>query len=1227
MTRVWLRLSAAQNPGDKLIAIKALHLLYNIGMGNQNHMGRLTLGVLAGWQFYRTATNLSYLAPLFKGISQAAKDLHFNVLLGCGIGPSARPTDPLRPAWPFISGEHDYVPIGPFNTEGLIIAAPLHSGARSDYIQKLMAAGHPVIFVGSGENGPSIIADNTQGILAALKHLKDHGHQRIAFIAGSLDDLEGDTGDRLSAYQSGCHQLGLDEDPSLIAYGRHVFDGGYLAAQEFMQKDLDYSAILASNDESALGAMKALQEAGKRIPQDVAIIGFDNRLEGDVVEPGLTSMHVPLFSMGYRAAELLYQHIMLNIPLESRTFMQTRLVIRESCGCKPMEITNSKHSAAYNDQNAVNGKQDMQLVKRVSVAVANNARNFTEEKCFSYSQNLVEAFMDSLKCGEKQIFNQKLHEILSDSVSSSDDIFIWQVALSILERWMQDNIAADEMLSNTGKQMISDGRLLISRQMKHQYSLSEVDERWNASRISLLTAKLLTALDENQIFDTLAEFLPEMNIKKAWIALTDQDIREGFLSFEIRDLIKREEQPLIIRSHKFPPQAMLFSKNSNQLTLVPLVDPGGQLGFMVFDTEHLDLYGAIVQQVSGALNTAKLYRQAIEGRRLAEEINQMKNRFLSMISHELRTPLNLILGLSHILITESDNEKVVLPESIQKDIERINAYAQHLSGMIGDVIDLATNDAGKLHLNMELIDLSETLQLVVDSGSALTFDKGLSWKADLPEKGPWVWGDQIRLRQVVLNLISNAVKFTSHGTISLSVDTNDNVVTVEVCDTGVGIPIEEQKAIFNEFYRSERSITLGIPGLGLGLSVCKLLVELHNGKVGLRSRGIEGEGSCFYFSLPVVEAPSVLRTVSQHLNKIKQHVMILTTQHSKSEQLHNMLMERDIDVHVFLMEKVSEWLKHMAKSPPEAIILDVSIQSDSGWSALREIKSSHLGRGIPIMFYSAMADGEGIIDLDYLTKPIELVDLTRAFDTVRLINDTTQPDQTVLVVDDEANTLDLHARIVQSQSSAYRVLKAQDGEQALKILNEEKVDIVLLDLQMPKMDGFDVLEAMRDSKRLRNIPVVVVTGKILTKEDMLRLNQGVASVLNKGLFSSIEIVNHIDQALQKKRNLSKDAQRLVRQAMAYIHEHYSEQLTRQEISQKVNISEDYLTYCFRQELGITPIKYLRRYRIKQAKLLLKASQNSITEIAFAVGFSDSSYFSRIFHRETGYSPEDFRQSN
>lgn len=316
----------------------------------------------------------------------------------------------------------------------------------------------------------------------------------------------------------------------------------------------------------------------------------------------------------------------------------------------------------------------------------------------------------------------------------------------------------------------------------------------------------------------------------------------------------------------------------------------------------------------------------------------------------------------------------------------------------------------------------------------------------------------------------------------------------------------------------------------------------------------------------------------------------------------------------------------MGEVIPDVIVLNVTAQSDLSWTTLKAIKDNPATRHIPTLLHASTDTGESLLNLDYLTKPVELGELTRALDQHWAPVDPAHPVRTFLVVDDEPNTLELHARIVQSQAASNRVLLAGNGLEALQILRQEKVDLILLDLQMPQMDGFSLLEAMRENESTREIPVIVVTGKTLTEDDMKRLNQGVAVVLKKGLFSLDETAAHIESALERKSNLGADTRRLVRQAMAYIHEHYFENISRQTVARHVNISEDYLTFCFRQELGTTPIKYLQRYRVNQAKSLLKDSQKTIMEIALDVGFSDSGYFSRIFHRETGMSPEQFRRS-
>ena len=852
-----------------------------------------TIGVLAGWQFYRTATNLSYLAPIFRGISRAAHDLGCNLLLGAGIGPSASPTDPFRPAWSYPSREHDFVPVGPWNTDGLIVASPLHSPARSEYIQGLMASGHPVLFIGSGENGPAIVADNVGGVLEAMRHLVDHGHRQIAFIAGSEDDMGGDTGDRLRAYQSACEMYGLAQRPGLLAYGRHVFDGGYIAMQQIMDSGAPFSAVLASNDESALGAMQAVQRAGHRIPQDVAFIGFDNRLEGAIHEPALSSVHIPLFNVGYRAVDLFLQHLAGKAELAGTVKVNTRLVVRQSCGCGAWAFRAAGIEISPADQNIQQAERRAGLTRTIATIIMNQSHNLTEEDGLSLCQRLVDTFTGALQSGDSSDFEQTLADALQRTAAVDDDTHIWQDAISVL----RDVFAAQASASSQVGELVNQARLAISAQMQHQHRQYVVNERWVSSRLSLLTDRLLSALDEMQIYEILAAQLPEMGIRLAMLGLFDSQEDDPVARSALRDLNHPEQELIQINTRQFPPPGLAGFPQTLPLILIliPLVDPASQKGFIVFGTEHLDLYGAIVQQLGGALNTARLYRQATEGRKLAEEANQIKTRFLSTISHELRTPLNLIVGLSGILMEESDEGKFLLPETAQKDVERIHAYTQHLSGLINDVLDLATSDAGQLRLNMELVDLVGALRMVLESGSQLTADKGLAWRASLPETSLWVWGDRTRLRQVVLNLVNNAIKFTGQGEVVLSVEPGDGAVTVQVSDTGLGIPLQEQASIFDEFSRSERSILLGYPGLGLGLAICKVLVEMHGGVIGVHSSGVEGQGSTFYFTLPLVQPLAAQLPKIETWLAGEQNVLVLASSAGASQRLCDLLEQTRVE--------------------------------------------------------------------------------------------------------------------------------------------------------------------------------------------------------------------------------------------------------------------------------------------------------------------------------------------
>jgi YesN/AraC family two-component response regulator len=193
------------------------------------------------------------------------------------------------------------------------------------------------------------------------------------------------------------------------------------------------------------------------------------------------------------------------------------------------------------------------------------------------------------------------------------------------------------------------------------------------------------------------------------------------------------------------------------------------------------------------------------------------------------------------------------------------------------------------------------------------------------------------------------------------------------------------------------------------------------------------------------------------------------------------------------------------------------------------------------------------------------------------------------------------------------------------MLEHTQPDLILLDLMMPEMDGFAVLDVLREREATRDIPVIILTARTLTEADLERCNRGVAAILGKGLFNTTETLNHIEAALARQQTLGRVTQRYIRQAMGYIHTHYAESLTREDIANHVSLSPDYLTDCFRQGLGITPITYLRRYRIHQACELLKNTHLTITQVAAAVGFSESAHFSRSFQREVGMTPRAYRR--
>ena len=1187
---------------------------------------RPTIGVLAGWQAF-AGTLDSFLEHVFGGIQTAARDLACNLMLGCGVG-ALRETTLGRPAWPVLFPEVDFVPVGPWNTDGLIVLPPFASEVGNPYFSDLLANGFPVVFAGNRESGPAVIVDNEAGIQQALAHLVEHGHQRIAFISGHDSKVRDDSGRRLSAYLIGIKRLGLAEDPTLVGRGFHTQIGGRQAMQQILQKKVPFTAVIASNDESAVGAVQALQEAGLQVPQDVAVIGFDDRLESRAHIPMLTTVHHPMFEMGYRSVELLLEYIHKTIQKSQVICIPTRLVVRESCGCLPGSNTRIK---LREDRPSIPLSKKT-LAQAIAEVVYDEHQRLSLEEVSYLCRRLVEAFRTSLVKNDPAVFHAMVQQILGQVSSLGDDLFAWQEAISILRGNLPVLIeaTATSFTRLQVEDMLHQARAAISEVSRGQFAQLLVKQSSIADRIGQMTTRFLTAKDEAEVFQILYNSLPAVGIQHAAAAYYEPEGEDPVAWSILCMPMAKDGKAQRFYSRHFPPPGLYPEDELFNLALLPLLVQEGQSGFVAFNASNLQPSADIVRQLAAALRGVRLYREAVEARRLAEEANRLKSRFLSIVSHELRTPLNLISGLSDILLHESDSVGTDDLKVNKKDLERIYIGAQHLDSLIRDVLDLARSDVGQLTLSCEPVSIQEVLEAVAMIGEQLAHDKELSWECEIPPELPLIWGDGTRLRQITLNLVTNAIKFTRKGKISLTAQEENGRIVITVRDTGLGIPLNEQEAIFDEFRQSDRTAARGYGGLGLGLAICKRLVELHGGRIYAQSSGDEGAGSTFYFSIPVLREQATLPLPSGTTQGLIQALLLVKDPHN-GQMIQDRLHQQGIQVQAYLVDQSTDWLAWLLVSPPDMIVLDLELTAEHGWEIMKLIKENPATQNVPVVFFNLTSNGQGssMLELNYLTKPLGTTQLAEMLVSQGLANEkgSNGKDKAILIVDDDFETLELHSRMVAAQLPFYHILQARNGREALQIIQQKKPILVLLDLMMPEMDGISVLEAMRDDERTRGIPVIVLTGQALTAEDMTRLNQGMATVLGKGMFTTQETLEHIMAVISRKRKPGSEAQRVVQKAMTYIHTHFARPISRSDIASHVGLSERHLTRCFHQEVGITPIAYLNRYRVRQAKMLLDKREKCITEVAVEVGFATGGYFARVFHQEVGMSPRAYLRGN
>ncbi len=1092
----------------------------------------------------------------------------------------------------------------------------------------------PLVSIGRMVTGfPSILVDNYQGMREAVRHLIGiHGYQRIAFLRGPVGNYEEVL--RYQAYTDVLSEHGIPILPDLISVHTswERSDGAemirLLLDVRGLQPGRDFQALVSVGDDMACGAMEALIARGVRVPEDIAVVGFNDDQEGRAIVPSLTTVRQPVARAGACATETLLA-LIRGEQAPKQNVLPLSMVIRQSCGClsptvlqavsqapaeAPLRAAPHAHGFAGQVQTAIGEDLDIAWVEKVSEALW---RNLKADSCDEMLRTGHGAFLTA--------FN----EALRHTVATGGDVLTWQEAFSILRRRALQQALTTEQL-RCAEDLFQQARVLIAETAAQAERYLRYQAERDAYQLSQASQSMATAADLHSLLAMIAQELPRAGVKSCYLSLyTDPHVSDGWA----RLVLAYNENGRIVLPQggiRFPSQALIplelwAEQGMPPLLALPLYFRERALGFVLFELKEGALAGGetLRQQISSALEGALLREDLARAWRQAEEANRLKSRFLATVSHELRTPLSLIVGTIEMLQREGAAAQVERSDTYRKDLERIHAGAQHLSRLIGDVLDLASSQVGELRLTYEPLRLDILLNKVAALGESMAAEKGLVWACEVPQGLPLVWGDRTRLQQVLLNLINNAVKFTSQGFITLWAEKGREQVMVAVSDTGMGIPPAEQEFIFDEFRQTERSAQRGYGGMGLGLAVSKRLVELHRGQIGVISSGAEGTGSTFFFTLPSLQRGEEIQ-MPEHSRAGA--VLLLTEDAGSGARVRQHLIHRGYQVEMLALDATPDWLTHVLMAPPGAIMLDAEPAAERGWELMQALKLNPTTCDIPVIFYNLCAAEEtgSLLLLDYLGKPVSEAALAQALER-QGITAGRKKRVTILVVEDDPGIQDLHARIVRAHVQGCRVIGASNGAEALGIMSNLTPDLVLLDLMMPQVDGFAVLEQMRQSHHTRNVPVIVLTAQLLTGTEMARLQRGVVAVLRKELFSEAEVLTQVEAALAHSKRLGSEAQRVARLAMAYIHEHYAEMMSREALAAAVGVSERYLTRCVKQETGITPVVYLNRYRVRQACRLLETGHMNITEVALACGFNDSTYFGKVFRAEMGISPRAFQR--
>lgn len=976
-----------------------------------NRTNRLTIGYI-GQHAYNS---IGY--QIMNGISDAARDYDLNLL--CFIGGSTTSQRELN-----LSEMNAINLLTPDSLDGIITwTSSLYYYMNQEAITSFLQKFHPLprVSISTSIDGiPSVLVDNHQGIRLLMQHLIEVHHlKRFAFIKGRKDHQF--SIERFEAYLDTLREYQIPFDPNLVVETQDIFPEEAVRAMEvlFDQRKLkpkeDIEAIITVSDIFSSVVVEELNRRGIKVPNEVAVVGFNNRSISYRCWPPLTTVDVDFYHVGYIAVENILKQVH-HLPCPEISKIPTKLIIRQSCGCFERSIRRAATSLSI----------DHNLTELSNVMVMTEKNRLTEtiiadsELPPELVRKFTTAIIDFFEKKGDEI--QLLHQLGAYVYQTKNDpyhLLHWQNVVTELRKMLLPQLQTDQ-LAFAAEELWHQIRLLLFKSLEYNFPKPfHVDS--NPTRLAQIGGLFNTAQNLEELTTLIAKELPSLGIPGCYLALYENSDNSKqnarlILAFNQEGRIADAENRSF-PSYQILPERFRNTSKQSSFLVVSCFYKDRELGYIVFEIGPLEgslyeilrtsfnssLYSALAieeqekieKEREELLRTLEMKNRELEGknedikqvnRQLQQAIedtkqaNEAKSRFLAKMSHEIRTPLNGIIGFAEIIKNTSHGEER------ERYLNLIIDESEKMMELINQLLDISKIETGKLRLIYEPFNLREVMESITSVHAILAYNKGLNYFSNIADDIPEIiTGDALRLRQILINLIGNAIKFTFNGHVSTRVtlvSQTDTEITLrfEIEDTGIGIPADKQNVIFEPFVQAEDTTTRKFGGTGLGTSISKELVELMNGQIGVESQ--PGTGSTFWFTACFQKAPLSSATSLpfqsgeelQSLPQIPDARILLVEDYPTNRKLalaHLKILGCTIEI----AENGKIAVEKFRENPVDLILMDVQMPEMDGYQATQLIRTLPGGQSVPIVAMTANAFDSDFSNClkagmnDVITKP------------------------------------------------------------------------------------------------------------------------------------------------------------------------------------------------------------------------------------------------------------------